>query len=286
MDHPVLGPITRRMEYDARPVGRAPIRYINTHRPAARSNTVVLGGKTGFNNAARYCLVLAAEVGGRTLGMAFLGTEGELTRFGDVGRGSRTGWWPTGPERPRTQAPAGAGPRRRRQAPSAAPTAPARPGRRPRRRCRRCSPPARPRRISRCRRRGPAARRPPWIRARVRPPVAGARRPPSAACARIAAVTVSRRALFASGSVAARRASGRVHGPGVRLHSRHLLKWWCYDAARSAGSAGRFIRMAGRAGPTAKRATANGKTNRPDRTPRCPRSPRASYSLSFSRRTR
>jgi D-alanyl-D-alanine endopeptidase (penicillin-binding protein 7) len=86
MDHPVLGPITRRVEYDAQPVGRAPIRYSNTHRPAARSNTVVLGGKTGFNNAARYCLVLAAEVGGRTLGMAFLGTEGELTRFGDVGR--------------------------------------------------------------------------------------------------------------------------------------------------------------------------------------------------------
>jgi D-alanyl-D-alanine endopeptidase (penicillin-binding protein 7) len=86
MDHPVLGPITRRVEYDAHPVGRAPIRYSNTHRPAARSNTVVLGGKTGFNNAARYCLVLAAEVGGRTLGMAFLGTEGELTRFGDVGR--------------------------------------------------------------------------------------------------------------------------------------------------------------------------------------------------------
>jgi serine-type D-Ala-D-Ala endopeptidase (penicillin-binding protein 7) len=86
MDHPVLGPITRRVEYDAHPVGRAPIRYSNTHRLAARSNTNVLGGKTGFNNAARYCLVLAAEVGGRTLGMAFLGTEGELTRFGDVGR--------------------------------------------------------------------------------------------------------------------------------------------------------------------------------------------------------
>jgi D-alanyl-D-alanine carboxypeptidase len=86
MDHPVLGPITRRVEYDAHPVGRAALRYNNTHRPAARANTQVLGGKTGFNNAARYCLVLAAEVGGRTLGMAFLGTEGELTRFADVGR--------------------------------------------------------------------------------------------------------------------------------------------------------------------------------------------------------
>jgi D-alanyl-D-alanine endopeptidase (penicillin-binding protein 7) len=86
MDHPVLGPITQQVQYDVRPVGRRPIHYVNTYRPAARPNTVVLGGKTGFNNAARYCLVLAARVGGRTLGMAFLGTEGELTRFGDVAR--------------------------------------------------------------------------------------------------------------------------------------------------------------------------------------------------------
>jgi serine-type D-Ala-D-Ala endopeptidase (penicillin-binding protein 7) len=86
MDHAVLGPITRRIAYEVRPLGRRPIHYVNTHRPAARANTLVLGGKTGFNNAARYCLVLAARVGGRTLGMAFLGTEGELTRFGDVAR--------------------------------------------------------------------------------------------------------------------------------------------------------------------------------------------------------
>ena len=86
MDHPVLGPITRKVQHEVRPVGRRPIHYVNTHRPANRPNTLVLGGKTGFNNAARYCLVLAARVGGRTLGMAFLGTEGELTRFGDVAR--------------------------------------------------------------------------------------------------------------------------------------------------------------------------------------------------------
>jgi D-alanyl-D-alanine endopeptidase (penicillin-binding protein 7) len=86
MDHPVLGPIIQRTEYQAHPVGGQPIHYINTYRPASRPHTLVLGGKTGFNNAARYCLVLAARVGGRTLGMAFLGTEGELTRFGDVAR--------------------------------------------------------------------------------------------------------------------------------------------------------------------------------------------------------
>ncbi len=86
IDHPVLGPITQTVTYDAHPIGRAVIRYNNTHRPAARPNTIVIGGKTGFNNAARYCLVLAARVSGRTIGMAFLGTEGELTRFGDVAR--------------------------------------------------------------------------------------------------------------------------------------------------------------------------------------------------------
>jgi D-alanyl-D-alanine carboxypeptidase len=46
----------------------------------------VLGGKTGYNDTARYCLVLAARLNGRRYGMAFLGTEGKLTRFADVGR--------------------------------------------------------------------------------------------------------------------------------------------------------------------------------------------------------
>ena len=86
MDHPILGEVTRKVEYDAHPVGRAPIRYFATYRAAARPNTLVLGAKTGFNNAARYCLVLAARVAGRTVAMAFLGTNGEMTRFGDVAR--------------------------------------------------------------------------------------------------------------------------------------------------------------------------------------------------------
>jgi serine-type D-Ala-D-Ala endopeptidase (penicillin-binding protein 7) len=86
MDHPVLGEMTRKVEYDAHPVGRAPIRYFATYRAASRHNTLVLGAKTGFNNAARYCLVLGARVAGRTVAMAFLGTDGEMTRFGDVAR--------------------------------------------------------------------------------------------------------------------------------------------------------------------------------------------------------
>jgi D-alanyl-D-alanine endopeptidase (penicillin-binding protein 7) len=86
MAHPVLGPILRRGEYDAHPVSKPAIRYVNTHRPAARGNVQVLGGKTGYNDSARYCLVLAARIGERNYGMALLGTEGDRTRFGDVAR--------------------------------------------------------------------------------------------------------------------------------------------------------------------------------------------------------
>jgi serine-type D-Ala-D-Ala endopeptidase (penicillin-binding protein 7) len=86
MKNPVLGPITQRLEYDAHPVGRAPIRYYNTHRPAVRPNLQVLGGKTGYNDDARYCLVLAAKIDGQTCYMSFLANEGKLTRFGDVAR--------------------------------------------------------------------------------------------------------------------------------------------------------------------------------------------------------
>ena len=86
MSHPVLGPIVRKPEYEAHPVGRPPIRYVSTHRPAARSSVQILGGKTGYNDAARYCLVIAIRIDGRSYGMSLLGTEGKLTRFGDVAR--------------------------------------------------------------------------------------------------------------------------------------------------------------------------------------------------------
>lgn len=81
-----IAPIMRKTEYDAHPVARPPVKYVTTHRPAHRANTQILAGKTGYNDAARYCLVVAARVGGRDVGMAFLGTEGKLTRFGDVAR--------------------------------------------------------------------------------------------------------------------------------------------------------------------------------------------------------
>jgi D-alanyl-D-alanine endopeptidase (penicillin-binding protein 7) len=84
--NPVLGPITRRSEYDAHPVGRPAIRYVNTDHAAQRGNIEVLAGKTGYNDDARYCLVVCTRIDGRTLYMSFLSDEGKLTRFGDVAR--------------------------------------------------------------------------------------------------------------------------------------------------------------------------------------------------------
>jgi D-alanyl-D-alanine endopeptidase (penicillin-binding protein 7) len=86
MASPVLGPIVRKPEYEAHPVGRPPIKYVSTHRPAARASLQILGGKTGYNDVARYCLVIAIRIEGHSYGMALLGTEGKLTRFGDVVR--------------------------------------------------------------------------------------------------------------------------------------------------------------------------------------------------------
>lgn len=48
----------------------------------------VLGGKTGYTDEARYCLAIAARIGGRRVGMVFLGAEGKLTRFADFNRGA------------------------------------------------------------------------------------------------------------------------------------------------------------------------------------------------------
>ncbi len=87
MANPVLAPITRRAEYDAHPVGKPPLHYNNTNHPAQRGTVVqVLGGKTGYNDDARYCLVVATRIEGRTYHMAFLGDDGKMTRFGDVAR--------------------------------------------------------------------------------------------------------------------------------------------------------------------------------------------------------
>lgn len=62
------------------------IHYTNTNRSLRSGRREVLGGKTGYTDAARYCLVIAAKVDGREVHMTFLGAEGKLTRFGDFNR--------------------------------------------------------------------------------------------------------------------------------------------------------------------------------------------------------
>lgn len=62
------------------------IDYRNTNRTLHSDRYDVFGGKTGFTDAAGYCLLIAARVDGRELVMSFLGSREKLTRFGDFGR--------------------------------------------------------------------------------------------------------------------------------------------------------------------------------------------------------
>jgi D-alanyl-D-alanine endopeptidase (penicillin-binding protein 7) len=85
---PLLAEIQRKHEHDATVEGGRyrQVHYVNTDRILRGGQFKVLGGKTGYTDEARYCLVIAAEVAGRRVAMAFLGAEGELTRFGDFTR--------------------------------------------------------------------------------------------------------------------------------------------------------------------------------------------------------
>ncbi len=65
------------------------INYRNTNRSLHSAAHDVFAGKTGYTTPALYCLLIAAEVEDRRLGMVFLGSYGRLTRFGDFGRASR-----------------------------------------------------------------------------------------------------------------------------------------------------------------------------------------------------
>ena len=71
------------------------IEYNNTDVLVRGSRHRVLGGKTGYNDLAGYCLAVAArlqEAGGKTrdVAMVFLGAQGKLTRFADF---TRTAQW-------------------------------------------------------------------------------------------------------------------------------------------------------------------------------------------------
>lgn len=77
---------------------RDTVEYSNTDLLLRSTKHVIHGGKTGYNDRAGYCLVVAARivVGGggssskpREVVMAFLGEEGKLTRFADFGRAAQ-----------------------------------------------------------------------------------------------------------------------------------------------------------------------------------------------------
>jgi len=90
LEYPLIAEICRKPYHDVTVLaGKSrglKIRMMNTDRAARSGNHEVLGGKTGYNDIARYCLVIAAKIRGRNYAMAFLGAEGKLTRFGDFNR--------------------------------------------------------------------------------------------------------------------------------------------------------------------------------------------------------
>jgi D-alanyl-D-alanine endopeptidase (penicillin-binding protein 7) len=72
------------------------VEYSNTDLLLRSTKHVIHGGKTGYNDRAGYCLVVAARIIGgsgsnkpREVVMAFLGEEGKLTRFADFGRAAQ-----------------------------------------------------------------------------------------------------------------------------------------------------------------------------------------------------
>ncbi len=66
--------------------GRPRIEYATTNRPLAERQWDVIGGKTGYTEAAGYCYITAAIIAHRQVVMAFYGADGKQTRFADFDR--------------------------------------------------------------------------------------------------------------------------------------------------------------------------------------------------------
>lgn len=66
--------------------GKPKIGYGTTNQPLVVKKWDVIGGKTGYTEAAGYCFVTGARIGGREVVMTFLGANGKLTRFADFNR--------------------------------------------------------------------------------------------------------------------------------------------------------------------------------------------------------
>jgi D-alanyl-D-alanine endopeptidase (penicillin-binding protein 7) len=65
---------------------RRGIEYATTNVPLVAKKYDVIGGKTGYTDAAGYCFITAARLDGKDVVLAFLGAEGKLTRFADFNR--------------------------------------------------------------------------------------------------------------------------------------------------------------------------------------------------------
>ena len=66
--------------------GRPKIGYGSTNQPLVVHKYEVIGGKTGYTEAAGYCFITAATFNGREVVLAFLGADGKQTRFADFNR--------------------------------------------------------------------------------------------------------------------------------------------------------------------------------------------------------
>ena len=93
---PLISAICQKAHYVAHPVGkgRMAIEYTNTDLLVRGSRHQVLGGKTGYNDLAGYCLAVAARLHDasgkvRDVAMVFLGANGKLTRFADFTRAAQ-----------------------------------------------------------------------------------------------------------------------------------------------------------------------------------------------------
>ena len=62
------------------------IGYGSTNIPLITKKYDVIGGKTGYTRSAGYCFVTGARFANREVVMAFLGSDGKHTRFGDFNR--------------------------------------------------------------------------------------------------------------------------------------------------------------------------------------------------------
>jgi D-alanyl-D-alanine endopeptidase (penicillin-binding protein 7) len=84
---PVLAEIMSTRWYEVRSrTGFNKVPYSSTNQPLIAGRYKVLGGKTGFTRAARYCYITGAEIDDHRYVLAFLGADEKATRFADFSR--------------------------------------------------------------------------------------------------------------------------------------------------------------------------------------------------------